>query len=316
MEQNFKTRKLKINGMTCVNCENRIEKKLNRTPGIEMAKVSYSSGFAQITYDETVITSKDIIQKIENLDYQVIQDEKAGSAAAGGKSDGSRLIGAALIIFAAYIIMRHFGLTNLFNRFPEAKEGMGYGVLFLIGLLTSVHCIAMCGGINLSQCIPQSARLSGDGSRMAALRPSALYNLGRVLSYTLIGGVVGVLGSVVSLSGDAKGLIQIAAGGFMVIMGLNMMNVFPWLRRLNPRMPKIFAKKIDERKSSNSPFYIGLLNGLMPCGPLQAMQLYALSTGDPLKGALSMLIFSLGTVPLMFGLGALSSVLSQKFTKK
>ncbi|HCL01063.1 MAG TPA: heavy metal transporter, partial [Lachnoclostridium phytofermentans] len=71
-----------------------------------------------------------------------------------------------------------------------------------------------------------------------------------------------------------------------------------------------------KEKNSNSPFYVGLLNGLMPCGPLQAMQLYALSTGDPLKGALSMLLFSLGTVPLMFGLGVLSSVLSQKFTKK
>jgi plastocyanin domain-containing protein len=55
---------------------------------------------------------------------------------------------------------------------------------------------------------------------------------------------------------------------------------------------------------------------LMPCGPLQAMQLYALSTGSPLKGALSMLLFSLGTVPLMFGLGALSSLLSKKFTQK
>ncbi|TXT16257.1 MAG: heavy metal transport/detoxification protein, partial [Erysipelotrichaceae bacterium] len=54
----------------------------------------------------------------------------------------------------------------------------------------------------------------------------------------------------------------------------------------------------------------------MPCGPLQAMQLYALSTGDPIKGALSMLVFSLGTVPLMFGLGALRSFLSKQFTAK
>ena len=54
----------------------------------------------------------------------------------------------------------------------------------------------------------------------------------------------------------------------------------------------------------------------MPCGPLQSMQLYALSTGSPIKGAMSMLLFSLGTVPLMFGLGAISSLLSKKFTHK
>jgi hypothetical protein len=95
-----------------------------------------------------------------------------------------------------------------------------------------------------------------------------------------------------------------------------MLNLFTWLRKLNPRMPKIFARKINEQKKSNSPLYVGLLNGLMPCGPLQAMQLYALSTGDPVQGAISMLAFSLGTVPLMFGLGAISSFLSKKFTSK
>lgn len=81
-------------------------------------------------------------------------------------------------------------------------------------------------------------------------------------------------------------------------------------------MPKIFATKINEQKKSNRPLYVGLLNGLMPCGPLQAMQLYALSTGDPFKGAMSMMIFSLGTVPLMFGLGALSTILTKKFTHR
>jgi plastocyanin domain-containing protein len=80
-------------------------------------------------------------------------------------------------------------------------------------------------------------------------------------------------------------------------------------------MPKIFAKKIDEQKAGNkNPLFIGLLNGLMPCGPLQAMQLYALSTGSPVAGGISMFLFSMGTVPLMFGIGALSSILSKNFT--
>jgi len=61
---------------------------------------------------------------------------------------------------------------------------------------------------------------------------------------------------------------------------------------------------------------VGLLNGFMPCGPLQAMQIYALSTGSPVTGALSMLLFSLGTVPLTFSFGAFSSMLGQKFTRK
>ncbi|WP_312370141.1 urease accessory protein UreH domain-containing protein [Lachnoclostridium sp.] len=313
MEPIITEKELKIGGMTCVSCENRIESQLNQTIGIKKATVSYSNETAQISYDSNIITMKDIVQIIEEVGYEVIEDSSTQKTST---DNINKLLGAAVIILALYTIINRFGLFNLFNFFPQAEEGMGYGMLFIIGLLTSVHCVAMCGGINLSQCIPQAAKQRGQDGRLTSLRPSFLYNLGRVISYTVIGGIVGALGSVISFSGSFKGIVQIVAGVLMVIMGLNMLNIFPWLRKLNPHMPKIFARKLNKEKNSNSPFYVGLLNGLMPCGPLQAMQLYALSTGDPLKGALSMLLFSLGTVPLMFGLGVLSSVLSQKFTKK
>ena len=81
-------------------------------------------------------------------------------------------------------------------------------------------------------------------------------------------------------------------------------------------MPKIFGNKIHNNNGNYGPFYVGLLNGLMPCGPLQAMQIYALGTGSFAAGALSMFLFSAGTVPLMFGFGAVSSMLSGKFTHK
>jgi sulfite exporter TauE/SafE len=207
--------------------------------------------------------------------------------------------------------MRQFGNILVPSRLADA--GMGYGMLFVIGLLTSVHCVAMCGGINLSQCVPKS---EGE-NRASVLRPSVLYNLGRVISYTAVGFAVGALGSVITFTNTAQGVLKLVAGVFMVVMGVNMLGIFPWLRRFTPHMPKIFARGINQRKSkSGSPLIVGMLNGLMPCGPLQAMQIYALSTGNPFAGALSMFLFSLGTTPLMFGLGALSSVLSKKFTHK
>lgn len=191
---------------------------------------------------------------------------------------------------------------------------MSLGAMFVIGLLTSLHCVAMCGGINLSQCVGSAS--CADAGKRNTLRASLLYNLGRVLSYTAIGAVVGAIGSVVSFSGAAKGVVQLVAGIFMVIMGLNLLGIFPWLRKIAPRMPKIFARRLGAQGQGNGPLYVGLLNGLMPCGPLQAMQLYALSTGSAGMGAMSMLLFSLGTVPLMFGFGALSSLLNKKFTKR
>ncbi len=311
-QNNFTTRTLNINGMTCTNCENKLERALKAAKGIIRAKVNYSKGIAIVTFDASVIRLSNIERIVENLDYQVIRSEQQ----INNNANGLQAAGVIVILLAGYMIINRFGGFTFFNSFPEAKEGMGYGILFIIGLLTSIHCVAMCGGINLSQCVPHQRNNSLKASRISSLRPSILYNAGRVISYTIVGGVVGALGSVISLSGAGKGIVAIVAGIFMLIMGLNMLNVFPWLRRFNPRMPKLFAAKINEQKNSNRPLYVGLLNGFMPCGPLQAMQIYALSTGDPVKGALSMMLFSLGTVPLMFGLGALSTILTKKFTNR
>lgn len=310
MKSAIRTKKLHIGGMTCVNCQNKIEKKLQNTAGIKKAEVSYNAGTALVVYDTDIISFKDISTIIKKLDYEVVDEEVP--------SQGSKnTIGILIIIFALYTLMERFGLLNLLVPSQLAEASMGYGMLFVIGLITSVHCVAMCGGINLSQCISKSENGEGEKKRLSSLQPAFLYNLGRVISYTVIGFIVGALGSIITFSNTTQGFLKLAAGVFMVIMGINMLDIFPWLRRMNPRMPKIFARKIGEGKANNkSPLVIGLLNGLMPCGPLQAMQIYALSTGSPFAGALSMFLFSLGTVPLMFGLGALSSVLSKKFSKK
>ncbi len=310
MAQKSITKTLHIEGMTCANCESRIERALKKTRGVTQAQVRYGSGTATISFDESEIKLEEIVRCMEALGYKVA----TGTPKASGKATALQVAGVLTVLFALYLILRHAGVLQIFNAFPQAEAGMGYGMLFVIGLLTSLHCVAMCGGITLSQCVPQQSLSTAGGSQLATFRASFLYNLGRVLSYTLMGGLVGAVGSVVSFSGAARGIVQLLAGIFMVIMGLNMLGLFPWLRKLTPRMPKAFARKIEAGKKSNSPLYVGLFNGLMPCGPLQAMQLYALSTGSPLRGALSMLLFSLGTVPLMFGLGAVSSLLSKRFT--
>lgn len=309
MGSGVKTKKLRIGGMTCVNCQNKIEKKLRNTAGIEKAEVSYSTGTASVTYDTDIISYKSIVGIIEKLDYKVLTENM------GQEPDSSRAIGILLIIVSLYMLIQQFGLLNLLAPSQLADAKMSYGMLFVIGLVTSVHCVAMCGGINLSQCIPRGDEEDGAKGPFSTFRPTFLYNLGRVVSYTAVGFLVGALGSVITFSNTFQGILKLVAGVFMIIMGINMLGIFPWLRRFNPRIPRVFAGKIDKEKSnSRSPLIVGLLNGLMPCGPLQAMQIYALSTGNPFSGALSMFLFSLGTVPLMFGLGAVSSALGKKFT--
>ncbi|MBE5993252.1 MAG: heavy metal transporter [Paenibacillaceae bacterium] len=307
----IRTKKLRIGGMTCVSCQNKIEKKLRNTAGIEKAEVSYNAGTALVTFDTDIISYQSITGIIENLGYSVIPDQGRE------RKDTGRTVGILMIIASLYLFLEQSGLLNVLVPSQLADKTMGYGMLFLIGLITSVHCVAMCGGINLSQCIPKSGQEELNQGRLAAFRPAFLYNLGRVISYTAVGFLAGGLGAAVTFSNTFQGVLKLAAGIFMVIMGINMLGIFPWLRRLNPRMPKFIAVRIQKQKSkSSSPFFVGLLNGLMPCGPLQAMQIYALSTGNPFSGALSMFLFSIGTVPLMFFLGALSTVLSKKFSSR
>lgn len=293
--------KMRVEGMTCVQCEKIIQKKLAGLEGVNRVAVSYKTGQMEIEYDPN----------LQNLDHFKITLEKAGYALVEDKPMELPSLGmiAGPVLLASVLLMinRHGG----FSFIPEITDNMSYAMLFLAGLLTSLHCVAMCGGINLSQCLP-----SVPDQKTSAIQPSLLYNGGRVISYTIIGGIVGGLGSVLTLSGSGKGIISLLAGGFMVIMGINLLGLFPGLRRFALIMPAGLRRVLLGKNKDKGPLVVGLLNGLMPCGPLQAMQIYALGTGSALSGALSMFFFSLGTVPLMFLLGSLSTQLSKTFKKR
>lgn len=311
------TETIKIQGMTCTGCETRIENCVTSFAGVRSVQASYARSSMRLTYDPSAANLQKIFHAIEKLGYTVEttagkKQRNAGKQAMQNEQiEPQKFVGIGILLLAVYMLINR---TVGFNFIPEVTQNMGYGILFLVGMVTSIHCVAMCGGINLSQCV-SSVPQGQEESRLQKLRPSLLYNAGRVLSYTIVGGVVGGLGSVVQFSGAAKGIVVILSGVFMVIMGLNMLGIFPQLRKFMPHMPKAVAKKMYNGKK-RGPFIVGMLNGFMPCGPLQAMQIYALGTGSALAGAASMLFFSLGTVPLMFGLGALSSFMSSKFTHK
>lgn len=321
---NIIKKRLYITGMTCINCQNRIERKLSETAGIRSVRVSYQKGTADIRYDTDEISLKNVIKQIEELDYGVALKQQDSAA------DIDRIVSLLVLIVSLYVLIQQLGILNLLVPGQLADSKMGYGMLFLTGLLTSVHCIAMCGGINLSCCIPKKNAQGGRqmtadkdaAGRFAAFLPAFAYNAGRVLSYTAIGFLLGLAGMALSRGSGSgpsplfQGILKLIAGIFMVIMGINMLDLFPWLKKFDLHLPKFFAVKIGKQKRKGSgPFYIGLLNGLMPCGPLQSMQIIAFASGNPLAGALSMLFFSLGTVPLMLGLGSVVAALGKKFTR-
>ena len=307
---------LLIEGMICVNCQNRIEQALRNIAGISKVYVSYSKGQAEIEFDNDILTLDRIIAVIQKLDYKVVKKRK---------KDYSEFVNRAVtfaIIILLYCLLQRFGILNLLVPSMLADSKMSYGMLFLVGLLTSIHCIAMCGGINLSQCIPVADDDNGKTPKNKIILPSLLYNTGRVISYSVIGFLLGGMGMLLTGGGGMgiplllQGILKIIAGLLMVIMGINMLGWITLLRKFQIRFPQSLADKINKkRRRENRPFFIGLLNGLMPCGPMQSMQIIALGSGNPVSGAAAMLMFSLGTVPLMLGFGSMVSALGKKYTK-
>ncbi|WP_010233912.1 urease accessory protein UreH domain-containing protein [Clostridium arbusti] len=286
----IKKEKIKVFDMTCTSCELRVERVVKKLDGVKNAMASFSDESLTIEYDTKLCNSDKIKAAIKTAGYSM-------------KSSNNYKIAGIFVIVAAIILIGNssggFDITSKLN-------GATYFVLFIVGILTSIHCVGMCGGIMLSQSMNRDSK-----SKFDSIKPAILYNAGRVLSYTIIGGLVGALGSVLSLSISMKAGLQIFAGIFMIIMGFNMSG-YSIFRKINLKLP---WSACSVKKKPKTPFLVGVLNGLMPCGPLQTMQLYALGTGSAFNGALSMFIFSLGTIPLMLTFGALSGVLSKGYTK-
>ncbi|MDR3086235.1 MAG: sulfite exporter TauE/SafE family protein [Christensenellaceae bacterium] len=297
----METKRFRIEGMSCQNCQDRITAALLKSRGVGSAKVDYRSGRAEVAFDADKTSFARIAAVVEGLDYGILVESE-------GAFDWKRAACILLLVVCLYALLERTGAVNFLLPGALADSQMGFFMLVLIGLTTSLHCVAMCGGIHLSQSLPSDAQ-------KASFLPGLWVNLGRVLSYTAVGFLLGGVGALFRggagspLPAAAQGALKIIAGLFMAGMGLNMLGVFPWLRRLILRLPGGFSGR------RGHPFVAGLLNGLMPCGPLQSMQIVALASGSPLLGALSMLAFGLGTLPLMLGLGAAVALLGRRFKR-
>ncbi|WPC39464.1 sulfite exporter TauE/SafE family protein [Clostridium sp. JS66] len=287
----IKNIRLKVYNMTCTSCEKSIERTLKRLVGVFNVKANYNEQYVEIEYDSELCNLKDIKSSIHSAGYS---------------TENSSNLGIAGILIVVLTIIFIGNSTSGFDM-NNMLKGATYFVLFVVGVLTSIHCVGMCGGIMLPQSLSNEST-----NKFQAIKPALLYNIGRVISYTILGGIIGALGSILSLSIKTQAALQIFAGLFMIIMGFNMAG-FSLFRRLQIRLPWNFCSLKSKPKA---PFIVGILNGLMPCGPLQTMQLYALGTGSAVKGAFSMFIFALGTVPLMLTFGAVSGILRKGYTKK
>lgn len=182
-----------------------------------------------------------------------------------------------------------------------------YWSAFVFGLLGSFHCVGMCGPIVLA--VPGKSLLF-----------KLSYNLGRTITYTLMGAIIGFVGEGFSLVGWQQGL-SVAVGVAMLLIVL-----FTRYKHFDLPMSGAIEKiwilsksklaPLFKSKSAGAPFFIGLINGLLPCGFVYAALFAAVSLGGIVEGAFYMSLFGLGTAPLLIGVSIFGNIISPALRTK
>jgi len=183
----------------------------------------------------------------------------------------------------------------------------------LVGLLGGVHCVGMCGGIvaTLTAGLPREQR-----QRLSRQLPFQLaYNAGRIASYTFAGAVMGALGAVALQLVPlylAQRLLYLIAAGFMLALGLYLGGWWQGMTHIE-RLGERLWRQIEPLGRRFLPvrhwwqaLAVGVVWGWLPCGLVYSVLIWSAGSGGPLQGALLMLVFGLGTLPNLLGLGLLA----------
>jgi sulfite exporter TauE/SafE/copper chaperone CopZ len=296
---------LSIGDMQCAECEIHIEEAVSALPGVTRAKASFAEESLTLELDTDATSVATVCAAVKAAGYSCNQAEVRHPAGYLGRFITILLAAAGIVLLLQLDRMIGFDLS------PEAVGGnKSYGLIFIVGLLTSLHCIGMCGGFVLSY----AATAKGKRAYLSHLA----YGLGKTVSYASMGAVFGYLGGVVSFTVGLRSTAMLLAGGFLIAYGLSLLDAFAGLRRFHIRLPQGMMHALGEkRRRISSPLLIGLLNGLMiACGPLQAMYIMAAGVGSALQGAAMLTAFALGTLPIMFVFGLLSSLISGAMTRR
>jgi uncharacterized protein len=198
----------------------------------------------------------------------------------------------AVALLAGFALLQYIGLADIVSTDGSAH----YSRAFIIGLLASVSsCMAVVGGLILSF----SATYEKAGK---SVRPQVLFHIGRIVAFFILGGVIGAIGTTFTLSIMATFLLSLIVGIVMLILGIRLLDIFPWADRLQILMPDSVSDRMSRAFGSSDtygPLVLGIATFFMPCGFTQSMQVYTLSSGGFLAGGLTMLLFALGTLPIL-----------------
>lgn len=305
-----------IGGMTCASCELLLERKLKAVPGIKDVHISHKTGIARITAKADQLPSAErITEVVEKAGYSVI-DENAPSVSSlsPDKRKWMEIGVALLIIFAGYKLLQAFDIVSLA---PSTSGALSLGGVLIIGLVAGTSsCLAVTGGLLLALAAKHN-ELHQAETPWQKFKPLLHFNAGRLASYFVLGGLVGVLGQSITLSTRMTGYMNIVVALIMLFLALSILGIVP-KGSFPIRPPKKLSRWIANLSESDhpaAPLALGAFTFFLPCGFTQSLQLVALASGNFITGAMVMFVFALGTLPSLIGISAISSTATGTFSR-
>ncbi len=310
--------KLNLRGMHCKSCEILVEDNLKEIKGVAEARADYRKGELEITHQGESLDLTLIREAVKKAGYSLGEKEKIGFFSA--KKEDYQDLGVAFLFLAGiYFISQSFGLFN-FNL-GAASEKLTLSMILLIGLTAGFStCMALVGGLIIGLSAKHN-RAHSQATPLEKFRPHLFFNFGRIVGYIFLGGLLGLAGLVLQLSSATLGILTIFIGLVMLVLGFQLIEIFPWVNNLQLTLPKGLAKifglgKKDREYSHINSFVLGALSFFLPCGFTQAMQVYAIGTGNFFAGAAVMGLFAIGTMPGLLGIGGLVSAVKGTLARR
>lgn len=294
-----------VKGMHCASCEIFIEDSLVKHQNVKHVKASLTKQEVtlDIDIDDTTSLHKELNELIKDSGYslhtEALQKETINL------NQLSQPLVIALVIIGLFLSLQKLGIVN----FITANQ-ITLPVVFLIGIIASLStCMAVVGGLVLSL---SSAYAKSDVKNSKA--PLIQFHISRIISFFLLGGVIGALGAAFTLTPTTTFILSTVLFIVMLILGINLLDIAPFFRKMQIKMPKFIGKKAlstSGKQSYIAPIVTGIATFFLPCGFTQSMQVYSLTTGSFMQGALTMLVFAMGTLPVL----AFISFASVRFAK-
>ncbi len=314
----FKEHVYKVEGMHCASCEILIEKKLLGIQNIKSVDASTGKGEVVIEYSGDRPNPERLSKLFREENYQFNDlNSRVKNKIKEEKSDPKRVnqtlvaFNIAIFVIIAFLFLQKIGIADFLSVGYKSSFMAFIGFGLLAGLSS---CAALVGGIILSMSKQWNSLYLEEQTTSQKLQPHIMFNAGRVVSYAVLGGVLGIIGSKLRISPQFTGYLVIGISLLMIALGLQMLGVKAF-RKFQLAAPKFATRYIANEKNfqgKQMPFIMGALTFFLPCGFTITAQSLALLSGNAFQGGLIMGAFAIGTVPSLLFIG-LSSV---KFNSK